>query len=109
MNEEKETFSELLSDAIGLTFGPIEGFYELLDQNDSFSEFTNLLLVLRKLLDSQQTDLEKIYEVINRTLGKIILEAPTYKKVVEFEGRKFKFGEFIQAVLKPVKADKDHG
>jgi hypothetical protein len=73
MAEERKTYVDLLSDAVGSTFDPIEAFYDLLAHNEHGDGIDNLLMVLRQLLDKQQKDLEKIYEPINRALGRLSL------------------------------------
>ena len=97
-----ETCFTQLSDGVYMTFYPIEAFYTLLDKRAS-GDVENVLLVLRPLLDRQQDELEKICEVIDRTIGRVRLESPMYGEVVEFAGRKFKDDEFIRAVVEPVK------
>lgn len=103
MTDERKTYFHLLSDAVDLTFAPIEAFYDLLDENEHGGGVENLLMVLRQLLDKQRDELKKIYEPINRTLGRLSLEAPIHDEVVEFEGRKFRCGDYFRAVVEPVK------
>jgi len=98
----RETSFTLLSDAVGLALEPVKLFIELLDESSS-GELEQALLVLRALLDKQKADLKKIYEAIDQTLGMVSLETPMYGEIVEFAGRKFKYPDFIRAVVKPLK------
>lgn len=106
MVKERKTVFTGLSDAIHLTFCPVEAFYDLMFET-SEGEIEKVFLVLRQLWDKQQAQLERIYEAIDRTLGCISLENPMFNEYVEFEGQTFKHPEIIRAVLTPVKPQAD--
>jgi len=102
MAEERKTCFTLLSDAVGLTFAPLEAFFDLFHERED-DEIDQFLRVANVLLEKQKAELEKIFEAINQTVGKISLENPMYGEYVKFEGRTFEYPELIRAVLEPLK------
>ncbi len=99
---ERETYQNQLCDAIGLILIPLKDFHDLLDY-ETEGVTGSIMRVLKELLNRQDEELEKIYEAINRTLGRITLEIPLHGKSVNFGGRKYSHPKIIRAVLKPVK------
>jgi hypothetical protein len=97
---ERKTITMMLEDAVGLACEPVKLFVRLVDES-STGELESALLVLRTLLEKQKADFEKIYEVINRTIGRINIESPVYGEVVKAGGRNFKHPDFIRAMVEP--------
>lgn len=99
---EPKTYQNLLSDAIGLIMHPLKDFLALMD-DETEGATGRIMRVIAELLERQDQELDKIYEAINRTLGKLSLEMPMHGEYVEFAGRTYQHPEIIRAVLESVK------
>lgn len=77
----------------------LESLFKLLDTFAFDDEdFQPVLLIFKPLLERQKTDLEKIEEVIYRTLGEIsITVCRHYMKV---DGKTYDKGDYLKAELK---------
>lgn len=93
--EERKTYQNLLSDAIGLIRHPLKDFIGLVN-DETEGKTGRIMRVLQELLERQDQEFKKIYEAIDRTLGRLSLEYPLPIKWVEYP-------EIIRAVLEPVK------
>ncbi len=96
----ESVYEESLVNLLPSTMWSIEAFLKLLDTHAWDDDHIRpMLQILKPLLDRQKADLEKIEEIISRTLGTI--RFTVCRHYMQIGGKTYYEGDFLKAVLIP--------